>query len=83
MNQNVYDTLNSAREKLFDMQTSHIGADYKAELDVVAMALDEGMDELDRLAAWIKRLEKPQFKGREHYLEFHESRDELQFKIKN
>jgi len=57
MNQNVYDTLTEARKTLFDMQTSHIGAEYKAELDVVAMAIDDSLDELDRLAAQIKRLE--------------------------
>ena len=78
MNQNVYNTLNHARQLLFDLQASHIGKEIKAELDVVAMALDDGMDCLDRLGRRIKELEKPRFKGREFYHEFHETRDELQ-----
>ena len=57
MNQSVYDNLNEARARIFDMQTSHIGSEYKTELDVVAMALDDGMDELDRLDGEIRRLE--------------------------
>lgn len=57
MNQNVYDTLTQARATLFDMQVSYLGKEIKAELDVVAMAVDDGLDELDRLAGQIKRLE--------------------------
>ena len=57
MNQNVYDTLTQARQKLFDLQTSYLGKELKEDLDVVAMAVDDGLDELDRLAAQIKRLE--------------------------
>ena len=57
MNPNVYDNLNEARQRLFDLQISYFGKKIKAELDVVAMAVDDGLDELDRLAAQIKRLE--------------------------
>lgn len=57
MNQNVYDALTQARQKLFDMQASYLGKEIKEDLDVVAMAVDDGLGELDRLAARIKRLE--------------------------
>ena len=57
MNPNVYDNLNEARQRLFDLQISYFGKKIKAELDVVGMALDDCMDELDRLDGEIKRLE--------------------------
>ena len=94
MNQNVYNTLNSAREKLFDMQTSRTmvaGPAFRVELDLVAMAVDDALNELDRLRSDNKELRKEnaklkdamensRFKGSENYLEFHENRDEIQIK---
>ena len=62
MNQDVYENLNQARQKLFDMQTSHnmklVDASFRLELDVVAMAVDDGMEELERLAAQIRLMRK-------------------------
>jgi len=61
MNQNVYETLTQARSTLFDMQTSHtmaiVGPEFRLELDGIAMAVDDALDELDRLTTQIKRLE--------------------------
>lgn len=56
MNKDVYNNLNLARQKLFDLQTSYLGKEFKGDLDVVAMAVDEGLDELDRLGKRIKEL---------------------------
>ncbi len=59
MNQNVYETLNEARKKLFDIQTSYAAKDdvLRLELDIVAMAVDDSLDELDRLGKRIRELE--------------------------
>lgn len=60
MNRNIYDNLNSARQKLFDIQTSYAAKDdvLRLELDIVAMAVDDGLDELDRLNKQIKEMKR-------------------------
>jgi hypothetical protein len=58
VNRDVYDTLNQARAKLFNMRVSHdmslVSDDFKSEIDVIAMAVDDGLDELDRLNSQMK-----------------------------
>lgn len=57
MNQ-IYDNLNDARKKLFDMQTGYAAKDdvLRLELDIIAMAIDDALDELDRLGKQIKEM---------------------------
>jgi len=79
MNKDVYDNLNDAKEKLTALNSS---VNHKTFMYLVSVceAVDDGLDELDRLGRRIRELEKSRFKGPENYLEFHENRDELQIK---
>lgn len=55
MNQ-IYDNLNDARKRLFEMQAVATDDVVRLELDIVAMAVDDGLDELDRLGKQIKEM---------------------------
>lgn len=61
---------------------NEVGRFAELHLDSVCTAVDDAMDELDRLRSENEglRRENSRFKGPENYLEFHEDRDELQIK---
>lgn len=83
MNKEVYDNLDTARILLLDMQISHIGSGHSEELGAIVTAVDDALDELDRLGKMIKELEKhlrPRSMRNEIYLEHHESAEELGIK---
>lgn len=79
MNSDVYDNLNEAKTKLMDSQYVTT-SDY---MEFIRTAVDDALDELDRLREENEELRKelqPRSTRNENYLEFHESRDELQEK---
>ena len=80
----VYDNLNTARDKLYSLRDntsmSDEGIFLGGCLSDVCEAVDDALDELDRLNARIKELEnhlKPRSTRNEEYCEHHESREEL------